>query len=199
MRYLSTVVVALLSVTLVCMPMTGCTVSQAKINSVVQDVANWAPVISADATTLMTEIAVFEPQDAAQIQSYVAQIQANSAALTTLCKTYLAAPSTSVMTQISVLVSSMATNDSAALLQVLQIKDANSKQIAQGILTTIATAVTILATYLNTVHVAVTPAATTSLNQMKPYLNRRTLDNELQTAKTQGLVPVNVSLAQFGY
>jgi hypothetical protein len=179
--------------------MSGCTVTQAKINTAVTDIANWTPIISTDATALLTDIASFTPSDAVQINKFVATMQTDSAALTALCKQYLASPSSSLLTQIAALVSTLATTDSGALLAVLQIKDANSQNIARGILTTIATALTILSGYLASVHVAVTPAATQALNQMKPYLNRAALAGELQIAKNQGLVPQNMTLAQAGF
>jgi uncharacterized membrane protein len=198
MNRLYTITVALLVSLLVCLPMCGCTVSQAKINTVVQDIADWSPVVSSDASTLLLDVASFEPTDASAIQSYVQTIQSDSATLTTLCTQYLASPSPSILAQITSLVSDLATNDSSALLAVLQIKDARSQQIAQGVLTTVATALTILSGYLATINISVTPQATTALNQMKPVLNRAKLEEALQLAKNQKLVPQYVTLAQSG-
>jgi hypothetical protein len=191
MKLLSTATIFVLCFLLV-IPTTGCTASQAKINTAVTDIANWSPVIAADATALLTDVASFEPADAAQIQSAVALINTDSAALTVACKQYLAAPSSSVLTQIAGLVSQLSTSDSQALIAVLQIKDSASKQIAQGILTTIATAVTILSGYLATVNVSA-PVTTSS------YADRNALKRELAKAQAQGLVPQGYTLAQAGF
>ncbi len=199
MRIVWTSLIAVLCALLI-VPTTGCTkVTQAQINSAVTDVANWAPVISSDATALLSDIASFNPSDAAAIQSAVNTINTDSAALTTACKQYLAAPSSSILTQISGLVSELATTDSQALLSVLQIKDANSQLIAKGILTTIATAVTILSGYLSSINVAVTPVVSTALRQLRPYADRGQLQMALVQAKQQGLAPQNLTLAEAGF
>jgi hypothetical protein len=197
MRLLKTAALALLCSLLIWGPV-GCTpATQAKVNTYVQDIANWTPVVSSDASALLTDIASFEPADALQIHKLVAAMQTDSAALTELCKQYLAAPSSSLLTQIASTVSTLATGDSAALLQVLQIKDPTSQMIAQGILTTIATALTILSGYLAAAGTTVTPAASAALERMRPFVNRKTLDRELDWAKAQGLAPRFATLNGF--
>ena len=200
MKFLQYPLIALLCATMVILPTTGCApVTQAKVNSVIQNIANWAPVISNDAGTLAASIASFDPADAAQIQQYVGVMQRDSALLTTLCNQYLAAPNANTLAQISAMVSELTTTDSTALLQVLQIKNPNSLAIAKGVLATVATAVTILSTYLATINVQVSPAAKQSIKTMAPVVQKVTLVSELNKAKSQGLVPENTTLAAFGF
>jgi len=177
----------------------GCSVSQAKVNTVVTDIANWTPVIASDASALLTDIASFEPADAATIQAAVTIINTDSTALTALCKQYLAAPGASVLAQIASLVGTLATADSGALLSVLQIKNPASQNIAKGVLTTIATAVTILSGYLQSVNVQPSATVAQALEQLKPYVNRSVMGQELARAQLQGIVPANLTLAQIGY
>jgi hypothetical protein len=190
---------ALLVCALVCIPMTGCTVSQSKIDTVVTDIGNVSAIVSADAGTLSTEITAFNPSDAGQIEGDVAVIVKDSAALSVLCKQYVAIPSASLLTQISTLVGTLATSDSAALLSVLQIKDANSQATAKAALTALATALTIISTYLGSVHVAATPATAAALNNLKPFLDHVALQRELDLAKSQGVAPQWVTLQYLGF
>jgi hypothetical protein len=175
----------------------GCTASQSKINSVIQQIANWAPVISTDAGTLMTEIASFEPQDAAQIQEYTNTIQQDGAALTILCNQYLAAPSPSILGKIAVLVGELATNDSSALINILQIKNPASQSLAKGILMSVATATTILSGYLSTVNVQ--PTAPVALNSLKPFTDKTILEQEIKVAKSKEIIPSYYELSYSGY
>jgi hypothetical protein len=198
MKFFQIPIVAILSGLLMTLP-TGCTVSQAKINTVVQNIATWAPVIVNDATSLAANVASFDPDDAVIIQKYVTTIQTDGTLLTAVSNQYLANPSPILLAQISSLVSDLATTDSSALLAALQIKNANSLMIAKGVLATIATATVILSTYLTTINVAVTPAAAQSIEQMKPVVNKVTLIGELNKAKTQNLIPENTTLQQFGF
>jgi hypothetical protein len=191
--YSATCIVAVLCSALTLTPLTGCTVSQAKINQAMTDIQNWTPVIASDTSALLTDIASFEPQDAAAINQFVATLNADSASLSTLCKQYLTAPSASVLAQISSTVTLLATADSSALLGVLQIKNATSRQIAQGILTTIATALTILSGYLQAAG-----APPVSVSALKPYVDRAALGIELAKAKDQGLVPKDATLQMAG-
>lgn len=198
MRIFSSFVIAILCFTLCTVPV-GCTVSQAKINTAITDIGNWTPVVASDATALLSDIASFEPADAAQIQSFVTTMNADATALEVVCKQYLAAPSSTLLAQISALVGTLATSDSQALLAVLQVKNPNSQLLAKGILTTIATAVTILSGYLSTIDV--TPASTTAaaLEQLGPLVDRGALAQELAHAQRQGLAPAGLTLAQAGF
>ena len=197
--YFHTLLVAVLSVLMITLP-TGCTVTQAKINSVVQDIATWTPVVAADADTLLADVAAFDTADAALISTYIAQIQQDSNLVTTLSNQYLANPSAAVLNRIATLISDIATNDSAAFIAVAHIKNPNSQQVAQGILITISTAATLLVTYLGTINVSVTPAAAASLQTVKPIVQKATLKAELDKAKSQGLVNNNVTFEQaFGF
>ena len=197
--YFHTLLVAVLSVLLIALP-TGCTVTQAKINSVVQDIATWTPVVAADADTLLADVAAFDPVDAALISTYITQIQQDSNLVTTLSNQYLANPSAAVLNRIATLISDIATNDSAAFIAVAHIKNPNSQRVAQGILITISTAATLLVTYLGTINVSVTPAAAASLQTVKPIVQKATLKAELDQAKSQGLVNNNVTFEQaFGF
>lgn len=193
MRILSIFVNVLLCFTLCTVPV-GCTVSQTKVNTAVSDVADWTPVIASDATALLTDIASFEPADAAQIQAFVTTLNADSMALQAACKQYLASPSPKLLAQISSFVTTLATTDSQALLAILQIKDPTSQMLARGILTTIATAVTILSGYLSIVNVKVA-----GLESLKPYADHAQLTQALARAKRQGLAPDSVTLAQAGF
>lgn len=197
--YFHTLLVAVLSVLMITLP-TGCTVTQAKINSVVQDIATWTPVVAADADTLLADVAAFDPVDAALISTYITQIQQDSNLVTTLSNQYLANPSAAVLNRIATLISDIATNDSAAFIAVAHIKNPNSQRVAQGILITISTAATLLVTYLGTINVSVTPAAAASLQTVKPIVQKATLKAELDQAKSQGLVNNNVTFEQaFGF
>ena len=197
--YFHTLLVAVLSVLMITLP-TGCTVTQAKINSVVQDIATWTPVVAADADTLLADVAAFDTADAALISTYIAQIQQDSNLVTTLSNQYLANPSAAVLNRIATLISDIATNDSAAFIAVAHIKNPNSQRVAQGILITISTAATLLVTYLGTINVSVTPAAAASLQTVKPIVQKATLKAELDKAKSQGLVNNNVTFEQaFGF
>ena len=200
MKFLQYPLIALLCSSMVIIPTTGCApVTQSKVNSVVQNIANWAPVITNDAANLGTAIASFDPADAVQIQQYVSIMQKDGALLTTLCNQYLAAPTSSTLAQIASVVGELATTDSTALLQVLQIKNSNSLMLAKGILATIATAVTILSTYLATINVQVSPAAKQAIKNMSPVVQKVVLVSELNKAKSQGLIPQSTQIESFGF
>lgn len=111
----------------------------------------------------------------------------------------MATPNSATLAQISTVVSELATTDSTALLQVLQIKNPQSLALAQGILATVATAVTILSTYLATINVSVTPEAKTAIKNIAPSVQKVTLVSELNKAKSQGLVPQNATISAFGF
>lgn len=194
MKFFSTAMVFALCF-LLALPMTGCTVSQAKINTAVTDMQTWTPVVCSDAETLMTDVASFAASDAAQIEAAVKAMSTDCPALETAEQQYLAAPSASLLAQISSFVSTLATTDSQALLAVLQIKDTTSRTVAQGVLTTIATAVTILSGFLATAGASQTVAT----SQLRPYADRAVLHREFARAQMQGLVPAGYSLAQSGF
>jgi len=198
MKYLNVVIVGLLCSALLVLPV-GCSVSQAKINTVVTDISTWTPVIAADATALLTDIASFAPADAATIQNAVTVINSDSTALTALCKQYLAAPSPTLMTQIAALIGTLATTDRDAMLAVLQVKNPQSQATAKGILTTIATAVTILSGYLQSVNVQPSASTTAALEQLKLYVDRAPMERALAQLKAQHVAPQYVTLAQLGY
>jgi hypothetical protein len=199
MKFLYILLVAMLSTTLVLGPTACSNPTQAQITAVVQNIANWTPALTNDAAVLGGDIAAFDPADSVLIQKSVAQLQSDSSFLTTLCNQYLANPSPTVLAQIAATVSDAVTVDSSALVAALQIKDATSQLIAQGVLATIATALTILSTYLASVKVSVTPAAQTALKNLAPYVNKATLSSELDKAKAQNLIPSNTTLQAFGY
>jgi len=199
MKLLQFPLVAALCGLMVITPMTGCSVSQAKINTVVQDIATYGPIISTDAQTLAALATSLDPADAALIASSVATLQKDSAFLTTLSNQYLAHPSPSLLNQIAALVSDIATTDSAALIQVAQIKNPQSIATAQAVLAAVATAVTILSAYLSSVNVTVTPAANTAIKTMKPVVLKTTLVSELNKAKSQGIIPENTTLQSLGF
>jgi hypothetical protein len=199
MKFLYILLVAMLSTTLVLGPTACNNPTQAQITAVVQNIANWTPALTNDAAVLGGDIAAFDPADSVLIQKSVAQLQSDSSFLTTLCNQYLANPSPTVLAQIAATVSDAVTIDSSALIAALQIKDATSQLIAQGVLATIATALTILSTYLASVKVSVTPAAQTALKNIAPYVNKATLSSELDKAKAQNLIPANITLQAFGY
>jgi hypothetical protein len=197
MKLLNSIVAVLLCPLMIAT--TGCSVSQAKINTVVQDIANWTPTIAGDATLLLTEIASFEPADAATISGAVSVINADSQELATLCKQYLASPSPTVLGQIAALVGSMATANSGALISALQIKNAQSQNLAHGILALIATAVTILSALLQSVNVQPTSTVASTLEQLKPHVDRVALNTALDAAKNQGLAPQNTTIEALGF
>ena len=199
MKLLQLPLVAALCGLLAVAPMTGCSVSQAKINTVVQDIATYGPIISSDAQTLAGLATSLDPADAALIATSVATLQKDSAFLTTLCNQYLANPSPNLLKQISDLVSEIATTDSAALIQVAQIKNPQSVATAQAVLAGVATAVTILSAYLASVNVTVTPAANSAIKSLKPMVQKATLVSELNKAKTQGIIPENTTLQSLGF
>ena len=199
MKYLQILLIAVLSVTMILVP-TGCNKpTQAQINTVVQNIANWTPTITNDAAVLGGDIAAFDPADAVLIQKSVAQMQKDGALLTTLCNQYLANPSPSVLAQITATVSDAVTIDASALIAAAQIKNPTSQAIAQGILTAVATGLTILSSYLSSIKQSVTPAAATALKTMAPYVNQSTVTKELNKAKAQNLIPGYVTIQQFGY
>jgi hypothetical protein len=198
-RIFSTIMVFVLCFTLVTVPV-GCTKpTQAQINTAVTDIANWTPVVASEATALLTTISGFDPVDATQVQSFITIMNQDSTDLAILCKQYLAAPSQSLMTQISALVSTLATTDSSALFAVLQIKNPQSQATARAALTTIATAVTILAGYLQSVNVQVSATAANAIDTLKLYANHDQMQNALDTAMAQGLVPQGTKLEQLGF
>lgn len=196
MKLLKTTGIALLCSLLIWVP-TGC--SQSKVDTVIQDIANWTPIVVADATALLSDLAGFEAGDAAQIQTFVMTLNTDANTLTTLCNQYLAAPTSTLLNQIAALVGTMATTDASAVLALLQIKNANSQMIAKGILSAIASALTIISGLLSGVGVGLTSAARASLEQLRPYVNRDTLSDQLAVLKSQGLVRQNSTLAQFGF
>jgi hypothetical protein len=71
--------------------------------------------------------------------------------------------------------------------------------LAKGILTTIATAVTILAGYLQSVNVQVSATAANAIDTLKLYANHGQMQNALDAAMAQGLVPQGTRLAQAGF
>jgi hypothetical protein len=199
MKFIQYPIITALCSLLITFPITGCTVSQAKINTVVQNIANYAPIITTNATALATEVQSFDPADAVLIQKSLTILLRDGPLLTTLCNQYLANPSSSVLNQIAALVNELATVDSDALLVVLQVKNPQSLETAKMILAGIATAVTILSVYLSSINVQVSPAAKQAIKQMAPYVKTTLMVSELNKAKSQGLISKNISLQAFGF
>jgi hypothetical protein len=174
---------------------TGCsstaTTTQAKINAAVLDIQNWAPIVAADATTLLNESEAFAPADAVQIQALVTQIQKYVAPVQTLCATYLANPSAGTLAQIAATVNGANTAASSALLAILNIKDAHSQAIAKTALVTITTALTILTTYL------ATTGQTASITVPRGFtFNNEVMAQAMNEAKGQQLLTSNVTSDQ---
>lgn len=191
--------VIVLTILLIIIPVTGCNVSQSQINSVVQNIDSYTPVIVTDATAYSKIAQTLDPADAALIQESVTILQKDSNFLTTLCNQYLAAPSSNTLSQIAATVSELATTDASALIQVAQIKNPQSVTEAEAVLAGVATTVTILSVYLQSVKVPVSKAATKSIQRMDPYVKKSVLVSELDKAKAQHLVPSYVTLSSFGY
>src|ERR1700735_5150754 len=101
MKYLQTIFIALLSSLLICIPCTSCTVSQSKINTVVQNIASTSETVVSSAQAFQTVLATFSPADATVIQPLVTQIQNDGTLINTLSNQYLSNPSSDLLTQIS--------------------------------------------------------------------------------------------------
>jgi hypothetical protein len=198
MKNVWTVTIALLCCTLA-LPLTACSPSQAKINSVVQQIDTWTGVLAPDATALLTDIAAFDPGDAAVLQNAVTLINTDAPLLEAACKQYLAAPSASTLAQITAFVGELATADSAGLLQVAQVKNPNSQNTAKEILTTIALGLTIASGLLQTINQAPTVQVKVSLNNMKPFLDRAKVEQAFQMEKDRGLLPRGLTLREAGF
>jgi hypothetical protein len=199
MKFIQYPIIAALCSLLVILPITGCTVSQEKINSVIREIATYAPIITDNATTLATAVQSFDPADAVLIQKSLVILLRDGPLLTTLCNQYLANPSSSVLNQITALVDELATVDSDALLAALQIKNPQSLETAKMILAGIATAVTVLSVYLSSINIQVSSEAAQSIKKLAPYVQTSSLISELNKAKSQGLVPENTTLTSFGF
>jgi hypothetical protein len=184
---------------LLIVPTTGCAPSQANINKAVTDIGNVMGIVNTSLTALQADIALFPPSDQAVIGPYVSKGITDSAAVKALCATYLAAPSASVLSQISATFSTLAADGASATLAILQIKNQNSQMIARGIIAAVATALAIASVYLSSTGVAASPSTATSIQQMKAYVDRAQLANALQLAKNQGLAPQSYTLAQAGF
>jgi hypothetical protein len=195
MKNSSLLTVTLLILTMTFVPfMAGC--SQAKINTVVNDIATWTPTLSSDAVALLADVATFDPGDAAAIQQAVTVINTDAPLLTAACKQYLAAPSASLLTQITGFVTTLATADSSAILALAQVKNPQSQATARGILTTIALGITIASGLLQTINQS---AAVPATAQLRPYVNGNDLKPTLALMKSQDLVPQDFTLAQAGF
>jgi hypothetical protein len=163
---------------------TGCSSNtQAQVNTAVQDIENWAPVVSSDAASLLTAIAQFNSADAAVLQPIVTQIQNDVAPLQALCAAYLANPSAGVLAQITAAVNAANTSVSSALLAALGIKNANSLAIAKAALAGIATALVVLTTYL-----AATGQPATITLPKGFALNKGVVTQAMNEAKGQNLL-----------
>lgn len=197
-----TTLVAILSVllTISSVAMTGCSKpTQASINTAVADIGNVAGIINSSASSLQAAIAVFPVADQAVLTNLANELVNGSALIKTLSATYLASPSPTVLGQISTAFSALAANGAQALLSVAQIKDSNSQAAAQAILAAIATGLAVLSGYLATTGVSVSASTKSNIEQMKPFLNREFMTQQLQVAKSQGLVPQNATLASVGF
>jgi hypothetical protein len=171
---------------------TGCSpATQAKVNTAVQDIENWTPVIASDAQALISDLTSFNPNDAAALNSIAAQIQADVAPIQALCQAYLTNPTATVLTQITNLVTASSSLISTGLLQVLNIKDANSQMIAKGVLTTLATAITILDGIL------ASTGQTASIElPANTQLNVAMLQRALDQFKSEGNAPPDMTVSQ---
>jgi hypothetical protein len=186
-------------IALLIVPTTGCSPSQQSINTAVADIGNVMGIINTSLTALQADIALFPASDQAVIAPYVSKGITDSAAVMSLCSTYLAAPSASVLSQISATFSTLASDGASATLAILQIKNPNSQQIARGIIAAVATSLAIASVYLSATGASASPSTTTSIQQMKAYVDRAQMENALQLAKNQGLAPQNYTLAQAGF
>lgn len=179
---------------MIAIPIAGCSpATQSQITTAVTDIQKWAPVVTADVAALSSDIASFVPSDAAAINSFVATLQADAPQLQALCQAYLAAPSNSTLSQLSALIASLATTNSQALLNILNIKSTNSQTIAKGVLTTLATAFTILVTLTANWQTTsqlrlVNEGNPVKLAQLRPVLDRTMLSQALSQAQAQGMV-----------
>jgi hypothetical protein len=196
--YVYAPIIALLCALMI-VPMTACSPSQASINTAVTNVGNVMGIVNTSLTALQADIALFPANDQAVIGPYVSKGITDSAAVKSLCATYLAAPSATVLGQISATFSSLAADGASATLAVLQIKNPNSQMIARGIIAAIATALAIASVYLANTGVATPASTTTSMETMKPFVDRAQLASELQRAKNQGIAPQSYTLAQAGF
>lgn len=192
--------IAVMIMSLFLVPITGCGgPSQAQINTAVQDAVNVATIVVTSVNALQADFSLFPASDQAAVAPYVTEILNAGNLIETTGKTYLAAPGASALSQFAAAVSSLATSSSAALLNVAQVKDANSQAMAKAILATIATAAAIVAGYLEVTGAQATPAAHAALEQMKPFMNRQQLSDGLQLAKRQGIAPSGATLEAFGF
>ena len=196
--YFHAPIIALLCALMI-VPMTACSPSQASINTAVTNIGNVMGIVNTSLTALQADIALFPANDQAVIGPYVSKGITDSAAVKALCATYLAAPSATVLGQISATFSSLAADGASATLAVLQIKNPNSQMIARGIIAAIATALAIASVYLANTGVATPASTTTSMETMKPFVDRAQLASELQRAKNQGIAPQSYTLAQAGF
>lgn len=191
-KFLASALIFPLSFLLIVVPATGCSAqTQAKVNQAVQDIETWSPIVAADATTLLSDIASFNPSDAALLNGIATQIQGDVAPVQALCQAYLANPSAGALSQITALINSASAQNAQGLLQVAQVKDQNSQNVAKGILTLSAAALTIIAGLLAAAGQAASitlPAGTT--------LDQATLAHGLAQAKHDGLVPQGVTVSE---
>lgn len=181
---------------LVVIPVVGCKTAtgtpQSQINTAVQNVETWAPIVATDAAALISSIAQFSsPADAAKLQTLVVQIQQDVTPIQALCAAYLANPSAGILAQITAAINNANTASSSALLAALDIKDPNSQATAKAALAAIATALTILTTYFSA---AGQPVSITLPAGYK--LDKGIVTQALNEAKEQRLLASNVTAEQ---
>jgi len=160
-------VVAALSISIVAVPLTGCTQAdvqkavalvQAELPTAIALVGDVAPII----------IAFAGPQGGAStpIQQSISTVQSDLAELQTLCASYTSAPSSSIYASILKVVDDLVTQGDGALLAAAQIKDPATQQKATVILGSLSAVLHILDGYVQ---------ATQSASQVKATAAARTV------------------------
>lgn len=133
---------ALISLLLVGMTPVGCT-QQQKI-TVAQEIVNWTPSIVSAVDTVATTVAILDPQYALIIAPANTGFDVLASGLRSAANDYLANPNQTTLAFLQAEVVKFQQSVNTTLLEVAQIKDARSQQMAKA-------AVSSLATIINTV------------------------------------------------
>lgn len=156
------------------MPVIGCT--QAQKISVAQEIVTWTPSVVSAAETVGATISLLQPQYAVLIAASTAGFDALAKGLQVAANDYLANPNQTTLALLQTEVVKFQQNVNISLLQVAQIKDANSQRMALAAINALATVVNTIMGLVQSVSTKAQVAAMASqvhvtLAQVRPYLD----------------------------
>lgn len=167
-------VVALLCLTLVLAPVTGC--SQQSGTKVAQDIVNWTPALLTAVNTVDATASLLLPAYGPVFTSVTTGFDAAAALVQQYAKAYLANPSASVLANLQTAIVTLQQNVSASLLAAAHIVDPASQKLAMAAINGLATVINTILALVQTISsktqlAAMEQQVRVHLAEVRPYMD----------------------------